>query len=225
MLDVNLRYQRGGRAHHHRFTVPARQTVWLSGESGIGKSSLLLALAGLIPSSDGDYVRFQGQELTVLATAQRPLVLMPQGDSLLAHLSVWQNVAIGHVQGWRFSNTDQQQAQYWLEQLQLDNLGKKYPAHISGGQAQRVMLARCLFQMRATGRKLLLLDEISSALDNETRTHVCQVIQRAQQVGNWTVLWVAHHEVPHDLHWPICLGEDHRVQVLSPQKGTCEDDV
>jgi ABC-type Fe3+/spermidine/putrescine transport system ATPase subunit len=141
-LDVNLRLD--------GFTV-------LYGQSGSGKTSLLKAIAGLLPA--------MGAPWNELSAQRRPIGYLPQGCALFPHLRVWQNVAFAldgkHV--WR-----RERALQLLDDLDMVTLAERWPSEISGGQQQRVALARAL----ARQPQLLLLDEPTSALDIMTREDV-----------------------------------------------------
>jgi molybdate transport system ATP-binding protein len=124
----------------------------LLGRSGAGKTSLLKALAGLLPAS--------GAPWEGLAPEAREIGYLPQNAGLFPHLNVLENTAYPLRGANRFAL-----AQTLLAELGLGDLATRGAASLSGGQTQRVALARAL----ARGAKLLLLDEPSAALDAITR--------------------------------------------------------
>lgn len=126
----------------------------LLGASGSGKTSLLKAIAGLLPSA--------GRPWNGLPPQRRLVGYLPQGYALFPHLRAWQNVAFG-LNGPRGNR--RQRAMQRLEWLGLAALAERYPRQLSGGQQQRVALARAM----AREPELLLLDEPTSALDAVTR--------------------------------------------------------
>ncbi len=136
-----------------RFEV--RGFTALLGRSGAGKTSLLKALAGLLPAS--------GTPWGGLPAAERPVGYMPQGSALFPHLSVLENAAFA-LQGPQRLGI----AQRLLDELEVGHLAARPGGKISGGEAQRVALARAL----ARDPKLLLLDEPSAALDAASRDQV-----------------------------------------------------
>ncbi|MDE1894650.1 MAG: ABC transporter ATP-binding protein [Pseudomonadota bacterium] len=129
----------------------------LYGQSGSGKTSLLKAVAGLLPALGTPWAAWPAQ--------RRPIGYLPQGCALFPHLRVWQNVAFA-LDGTRARR--RARALQLLDNLDLAALAERWPGEISGGQQQRVALARAL----AREPQLLLLDEPTSALDQITREEV-----------------------------------------------------
>lgn len=127
----------------------------LLGKSGAGKTSLLRALAGLIPAA--------GSPFANIPAHKRSVGYLPQGSLLFPHLSVLQNVAFAIQGRHRFT-----EAKQLLTELDLSTLENQSGATLSGGEAQRVALARAL----AAKPKLLLLDEPTAALDAASRDDV-----------------------------------------------------
>ncbi len=129
----------------------------LFGLSGSGKTSLLKAIAGLLPA--------EGEPWNGLPAQRRPVGYLPQGCGLFPHLRVWQNVAFA-LDGRQAAR--RAQALALLENFGIAMLADRWPREISGGQQQRVALARAL----ARQPRLLLLAEPTSALDAVTREAV-----------------------------------------------------
>lgn len=126
----------------------------LLGTSGSGKTSLLKAIAGLLPA--------QGTPWSGLAPPARPVGYLPQGYALFPHLQVWQNVAFA-LDGTQHERY--RKAGKLLAFVGMSGSQTRRPRELSGGQQQRVALARAL----ARQPQLLLLDEPTSALDAITR--------------------------------------------------------
>ena len=140
----------------------------LLGRSGEGKSTLLKALAGLLPAQGGPYAG--------MAPQHRPVGYLPQGYALFPHLTVWQNVAFA-LPG---RQARRARACALLETLGVSGLASRHPQTLSGGQQQRVALARAL----ARQPQLLLLDEPTAALDPATREDVfAELIAQVRRLG------------------------------------------
>ncbi len=147
----------------YRLTSPLRLDVRfeirgftaLLGRSGAGKTSLLKALAGLLPAA--------GPPWQDLPPQARPVGYVPQGAAIFPHLTVLQNAAYGARGRQRLAV-----AQALLDDLGIGHLASRPGGTISGGEAQRLALARAL----ARAPRLLLLDEPSAALDAVTRDAV-----------------------------------------------------
>jgi len=163
------------------------------GPNGAGKSTLLRALAGLDALSSGS-IRLGGLTLDDAATdafvppARRPVGLVFQDYRLFPHLDVRDNVAYApRVQG-SGRRAARAVADTWLQRLDLTSLATRHPHEISGGQAQKVALARAL----AAEPALLLLDEPLSALDARTRLDVRAQLCRHLDQFTGPVLIITH---------------------------------
>jgi molybdate/tungstate transport system ATP-binding protein len=140
----------------------------LLGQSGEGKTTLLRALAGLLPA--------QGEPFGGLPPQHRAVGYVPQGYALFPHLRAWENVAFALPRGPR----RRAEALELLLRVRLVDVAEHYPAALSGGQQQRVALARALTRKP----QLLLLDEPSSALDAGTRDEImAELISEIHEFG------------------------------------------
>ena len=182
--------------------VAAGERVVLLGPSGEGKTTLLRAIAGLAPSTDGR-VLVRGRDVTQTRAESRDVVYLHQVPVLFPHLSVADNVAFPlTVRG--VGRGDRRAAVApLLDRLGLAPLADRRPDALSGGQRHRVALARAL----AARPAVLLLDEPFSALDPTLRTDVRAAILEAHRATDAALLLVTH-----DLHDAAALGD--RVAVL-----------
>ncbi|WP_328554429.1 ABC transporter ATP-binding protein [Streptomyces sp. NBC_00358] len=167
-LDARLVVERGPFRLDIELTAGPGDVVALLGPNGAGKTTALRALAGLTPLSEGGRLRLDGVPLDRTPPESRPVGVVFQDYLLFPHLSALDNVAFGpRCQGVSKAEA-RKQAAVWLERMGLaDHAGAK-PRRLSGGQAQRVAVARAL----ATRPRLLLLDEPLAALDARTRLDV-----------------------------------------------------
>jgi ABC-type sugar transport system ATPase subunit len=167
--------------------VAAGEYFILMGRTGSGKSLLLQTICGLLTPASGRVV-LDGRDVTHLEPRDRRLGYMPQDTGLFGHLNVWRNVTFSlRVRGLGRAQT-RFLAQPLVEMLGLTGLLKRKPKGLSGGEKQKVALARAL----AYSPKILLLDEPVSALDEPTRADVLAELRRIQRTLNLTVIHVCH---------------------------------
>lgn len=140
---VGLRYDRTPILHGVSLTLAAGEIGCLLGPSGCGKTSLLRAIAGLEPITDGQIV-VAGHTLSSaghrVAPERRGIGMVFQDLALLGHLNSLDNVMLGLHRLPRAQR--RQQARQWLERVGLGDRAQAYPHQLSGGQQQRVALAR-----------------------------------------------------------------------------------
>ncbi|MFM7426613.1 MAG: ABC transporter ATP-binding protein [Elainella sp.] len=179
--------------------VTAVQNLWLSveqgeilallGPSGCGKSTTLQILAGVLQPDSG-MVELAGRALNRLPPEKRDIALVLQRGLLFPHLTVGENVAFGlKMRGLNRTERDERAAQM-LRLVQLEGFGERRPWELSGGQAQRVALARSL----VIQPQLLLLDEPLSALDASLREDMQELILTLQVKTGVTMLLVTHDQ-------------------------------
>ena len=155
------------------FDAPAGSCTAVVGPNGAGKTTLIHVLAGLIPLEQGKIV-LAGQVIDDPAHGirvppdLRPIALHSQHNLLFPHLSVVDNVAFGPRCSGMATRDARLRATEWLDKVGLAHLASLRPEQLSGGQAQRVGLARAA----ACEPEVLLLDESLASLDAETRTDV-----------------------------------------------------
>ncbi|MGV8985514.1 MAG: ATP-binding cassette domain-containing protein [Cypionkella sp.] len=159
----------------------------LLGGSGEGKSSLLMALAGFLPLQSGR-ILWQGQEITALSPAERPISILFQDQNLFPHLTIAQNLGLALNPRLKLFAADHARIEAVLGRLGLTALGARKPADLSGGQLGRAALARVLLQ----GRKVLLLDEPFAALGPALKTDLLELVAELASDTGATVVMVTH---------------------------------
>lgn len=169
------------------FEIPAGSYAVLMGRTGSGKTTLLEALCGLRAVECGR-ITLEGRDVTRLPPGQRGIGYVPQDRALFPQMSVRENIAFGpRVQRWEETRI-RRRVEQLAALLGVEHLLGRMPAGLSGGEQQRVALARAL----AFEPVLLLLDEPLSALDEETRTSMCDALRRVHRETQATVLHVTH---------------------------------
>lgn len=190
--------------------VAAGETVALLGANGAGKSTVLEIVAGLLVPDRGSVV-LAGRPLTVtggdrhtrvdVPAHRRGTALLSQDPLLFPHLSVRDNVAFGPRSAGHPRAESLRLAEHWLDEVGAADLGERRPEQVSGGQAQRIAVARAL----AASPELLLLDEPMAALDVAVTPALRQTLRRVL-AGRTTVV------VTHDVLDALLLAD--RVVVL-----------
>lgn len=173
--------------------VAAGETVAVMGRSGAGKSTLLDALAGLTPLDDGE-IALDGRVLDRpprLRTApmRRGIVLLGQDARLFPHLTARENVAFGPRAAGVAASVARSAAEEWLERVGLPGAGDRRPAQLSGGEQQRVAVARAL----AAEPRVVLLDEPLVALDAVTASEIRAMLR--ERLAGVTTVAVTHDAV------------------------------
>lgn len=171
------------------FHAEQGELVTLLGPSGCGKSTLLRCLAGLTEVDRGAIV-LAGQDITPLPPQRRGIAMVFQSYALFPNMTVAQNVAFGLRMQRLARDEVQQRVGEALTLVELEGFAERYPHQLSGGQCQRVALARSLI----VRPRLLLLDEPLSALDARIRRHLREQIRAIQQELGLTTVFVTHDQ-------------------------------
>lgn len=163
------------------------------GPSGSGKSTLLHCLAGIVPPDSGT-ITYAGRELSAMNDAERSALrrsefgFVFQFGQLVPELTCVENVALPL----RLTGVKRKQAEHtaleWMARLEVAELGRKRPGEVSGGQGQRVAVARAL----VTGPRVLFADEPTGALDSLNGELVMQLLTEAARSANAAVVLVTH---------------------------------
>lgn len=165
------------------------ELISLLGPSGCGKTTALRMVAGL-DQPDSGAVIVNGVNITGLPPSKRDMGMVFQAYSLFPNMTARENVAYGLQVRKHGKGARDKKAQELLELVDLVAQADRYPNQMSGGQQQRIALARAL----AIEPKVLLLDEPLSALDAKVRTQLRDEIRRVQQEVGITTIFVTHDQ-------------------------------
>ncbi|MGW4616939.1 ABC transporter ATP-binding protein [Streptomyces sp. NPDC004592] len=175
------------------FSIHPGEIVAVMGPSGSGKSTLLHCLAGIVPPDSGS-ILYNGREMAGMSDAERSLLrrsefgFVFQFGQLVPELTCVENVALPM----RLSGASRKEAERtalsWMERLEVDDLAGKRPGEISGGQGQRVAVARAL----VTNPRVLFADEPTGALDSLNGERVMELLTEAARSTNAAVVLVTH---------------------------------
>jgi tungstate transport system ATP-binding protein len=187
----DLVIQRGGRAALQigALDIQRGEILAIVGPNGAGKSTLLLALAKLIKPSSGQ-IHFNGDSFSRLTELEyRRRISFVFQDPLLLDMSVEDNVALGLKFRGLTKEAADLRVNQWMKQLGIESLAKRRASQISGGEAQRISLARAF----VLEPELLLLDEPFSALDPPTRANLLDDLAALLAKNHRTAVFVTHN--------------------------------
>jgi polar amino acid transport system ATP-binding protein len=191
VIDVHKRFGTNEVLHGLDLTVEEHQVVCLIGPSGCGKSTLLRCINAL-EAIDGGEIRIDGERVSGrgvdLNALRADVGIVFQAFNLFPHMSVVQNVALAPRRVLKLSRTaSEERAHALLDRIGLWEKRHDYPDRLSGGQQQRVAIVRAL----AMQPRVLLLDEVTSALDPELVSEVLTLVGELASEG-MTMLLATH---------------------------------
>lgn len=193
------------------------EVVSLIGPSGSGKSTLLRALIGLTPPSKGQV--FVGGEAVdyssrrSLRALRGEMAIVFQQYNLFQNMTVLRNVSIAPIKIQKRSRSDaEKEAKSLLEKVGMAGKQDAYPEELSGGQQQRVAIARAL----ATRPEILLLDEVTSALDPERVNEVLDTIRGLTSAG--ITMIIVSHEMAfvREISTRVAMMDDGKIVEIGP---------
>ncbi|MCY0940671.1 ABC transporter ATP-binding protein [Streptomyces antarcticus] len=175
------------------FSIHPGEVVAVMGPSGSGKSTLLHCLAGIVTPDSGS-ITYAGHELSAMSDGRRSALrrsefgFVFQFGQLVPELTCVENVALPL----RLAGVKRKEAEsaalHWMERLQVEDLGAERPGEVSGGQGQRVAVARAL----VTRPRVIFADEPTGALDSLNGELVMQLLTEAARSANAAVVLVTH---------------------------------
>lgn len=187
--NINKYYNEQNVLKNLNLTIEKGSFVTLLGPSGCGKSTLLRCLAGLESISSGK-VFLDDEDITFKSPRQRNIGMIFQQYSLFPTMTVYQNISFGLRMKKESKETINKLVREALSLVQLEGSEKKFPSQLSGGEQQRVALARCI----VTKPKVLLLDEPFSAIDAKLRKSLQIRIKEIHKELNMTSIFVTHDQ-------------------------------
>jgi thiamine transport system ATP-binding protein len=208
---LNGHYSRDGFRLAMDFALPRAIVTAVLGPSGAGKSTLLNIIAGFDQLASGEIMLGEVKH-TDTASAMRPVNFVFQDNNSFAHLTARENVAIGVLPSLKLSAAQWSEVDQALATVGLATLAKRKPGDMSGGERQRIALARVLVRPKP----ILLLDEAFAALGPALRHEMLQLVKRIQTERDLTVLMVTHQPDDAKLIADLVLYVD-EGQVRKPQ--------
>ena len=180
------------------FTVDGGEMVLITGPSGSGKTTLMRLLIKQIDPSEGN-ISFNDKKLSELSPSEVPfhrrkIGVVFQDYKLLEELNIWENVALPLYIAGKSQAEIEERVTDVLKLVNMDDRAYAFPSQLSGGESQRIGIARAL----ATAPKVLFADEPTGNLDSETTQTVVRLLQKINELGT-TVLLATHDKNVLDL--------------------------
>ena len=190
MLQINNASLRAGdfTVNDINLTVESKEYFALMGPTGSGKSLLVKAICGIIPIQSGS-IHIAGNDVTNFEPRRRQVGYVPQNSGLFPHLSVIDNILFPlKIRKINKKNAIKKTGPI-IEALNISPLLERSTLNLSGGERQKVALARAL----SYNPKLLILDEPVSALDEPTRCEICSLLKKIQQDFSIATIHICHN--------------------------------
>ena len=191
--NIQVAYQRHTILDGVSLTVRPGEIVGLIGPNGAGKTTLIRAVSGVLPLQRGE-VRVFGHDLHNLSERERShyLAVVPQARNLPPSFTVYESALIGRTPylGWlgQTGSADHDRTRHALESTQLNHLSDRRVGELSGGEQQRVLLARALAQETP----VLLLDEPTTHLDLHHQSNLLNLVRNLANERQLAILMALH---------------------------------
>lgn len=189
LVDLYKRFGGVDAVNHINLSVGDGEFLCILGPSGCGKSTALRMIGGFEMPTSGD-VQIDGASVVEMPPNRRPTAMVFQKYTLWPHMKIYENIAFG-LQLRRLSRAEiDHKVQSALDLVGLSSYGPRYPSQLSGGEQQRIALARAL----VLEPKILLLDEPFSNLDALLRVRLREELRRIQRQVRITAIFVTHDQ-------------------------------
>ena len=186
---LNRNYGENAAVKDVSFTVEDGSSCVILGPSGAGKTTLLRCIAGL-EKPDGGSVYFDEKDVSALTPAERRISMIFQTPALFDHTRVKDNIAYGMAKLGFDQKEILRRTEESARMLHIEKLLERYPLSLSGGEKQRVSIARAMIREPS----ILLLDEPFSSLDTRLAQELCEEVRRLQKEKGMTMITVTHDQ-------------------------------
>ncbi|MFM0340535.1 amino acid ABC transporter ATP-binding protein [Paraburkholderia fungorum] len=221
--DIHKRYGEHTVLDGLQLDVDEHQVVCLIGPSGCGKSTLLRCINGLEPI-DGGEILIRGDRMTGVGVdvdaLRRDIGIVFQSFNLFPHMTVLQNVTLAPIRVLGIDHAEAEaNALALLKRIGLEHKANAFPDRLSGGQQQRVAIVRAL----AMGPIVMLLDEITSALDPELVSEVLRMVRDLAAEGMTMLLATHEMAFAREVASKVCFLYEGRVHEEGPPQQMFDD--
>lgn len=204
--DLTKRYDNGDGVENINLDVYEGEIVTMLGPSGCGKTTILRTIGGFLEVTSGD-ITIDDKSIIKLPPEKRPTAMVFQSYNLWPHMTIYENLAFGLKIRKIPKDVIKKSITEMLEMVKMSGCEKKYPTQMSGGQQQRIAIARSLLLKPS----VLLLDEPFSALDAKIRSQMREELKKIQAELNITIVFVTHDQEE-------AMALSHRVVVMNKGK-------
>lgn len=213
--ELNKKFDGKDALNDINFEAAGGEFLSILGPSGCGKTTLLRILIGLIRADSGS-ITLDGRDITNASPDKRDMGIVFQNYALFENMTVQRNVEYAMRFRPELRAHARETAERLIEQVGLSEHARKFPAELSGGQMQRVAIARTL----ALSPKIILLDEPMSALDAATRLSLREELKRIQSEMHTTMIYITHdqEEAFAMSDRIMVMGEAHIHQIGTPRE-------
>ncbi len=203
------------------FTLCEGEFVYLIGKVGSGKTSLLKTFYGELNILSGDAEVLGYNMRTIkrkyIPDLRRKLGIVFQDFQLLTDRSVYENLEfVLRATGWKKKQEIKERIEEVLQWVGMSNKGYKLPNELSGGEQQRIVIARAILNSPA----IILADEPTGNLDTETGRQIVELLQQISKSGSAVVMTTHNLHLLQDFPGKVCLCKDHKIKEVTEQYNT-----